>query len=116
MLSIEDDYKRSNYPLGIIIDTITNDLGEVTQVLVKKGKAGQVNKFHISMIIPLFESNGRSGGDSYENSGDGKFVVSRPKCKAAIISEEKTKKNSFPMTHIYVNTVQFFFIVYENSP
>ena len=87
-----DDTKRSNYPLGIIIDTITNDLGEVTQVLVRKGKTGQVNKLHISKIIPLFENNVSSGAESYDNDRDDKVAASRPKRKAAIISEDKTKK------------------------
>ena len=36
VLCIEDDSKRSIYPLGIIVDTINNDLGEAIQVLVKK--------------------------------------------------------------------------------
>ena len=92
VLCIEDDTKRSNYPLGIIIDTITNDLGEVTQVLVRKGKTGQVNKLHISKIIPLFENNVSSGAESYDNDRDDKVAASRPKRKAAIISEDKTKK------------------------
>ena len=88
----EENLKRSTYPMGIVLETIVNDLGETTQALVKKGKSGQINKLHVSQLIPLLESNKEHSDTSVPVVNNVTSPSSRPKRKAAIISEEKTRK------------------------
>ena len=104
VLRMEDDYKRRNFPLRIITNTTINDLGEVTQVLVKKkGKTEHVDKLYISKTIPLFVSNENFSTPSYD-----KFVALRPKCKAAKFSEEKIK-------NLFRKTAQNFLDVFHKQ-
>ena len=91
VLCKEEATKRNNYPLGIIVDTIKNNLGEVTQAMVKKGKTGQINKLHVSNLIPLL-SNDNFGLQSPNVSETPKAHTSRPKRKAARVSEERTRQ------------------------
>ena len=49
----EQHVKRSNIPMGIVIKTIENDIGEVTNVLIKKGKTGETVKRHVESLIPV---------------------------------------------------------------
>ena len=36
---------------------MTNDLGEITGAIVKKGRTNEIVKRHSSILIPLLESN-----------------------------------------------------------
>ncbi|XP_068231917.1 uncharacterized protein [Palaemon carinicauda] len=93
----EEHTKRSNYPLGLVREVVSNDLGEVTQVTVLKGKTKKITKLHVSQIIPFLESNTTDDivciSDTKKVPGaDRKKISSRPKRKAATISEERTRK------------------------
>ena len=84
----EENTKRFSYPMGRIYDTYINSLGEVTTVKVKKGKTGQLNKVHISQIIPLLEINDVKSDNFKLNNP---VESSRPRRKAALVSEERTR-------------------------
>ena len=49
----ETNTKPNNYPLGIIKQTLTNDIGEVTGALVMKGRTRELLKRHSSTLIPV---------------------------------------------------------------
>ncbi|XP_068243236.1 uncharacterized protein [Palaemon carinicauda] len=93
----EEHTKRSNYPLGLVREVVSNDLGEVTQVTVLKGKTKKITKLHASQIIHFLEIN--TTDDEVCNTdnknvpgADRKKISSRPKRKAATVSEERTRK------------------------
>ena len=89
---IKEEYtKRSNYPLGMIKELFSNDLGEVTHAVVKKGKTGQLNRLHITNLIPILE-NPDFCNETPSHSDISQNVSTRPKRKAAVISEEKTRQ------------------------
>ena len=92
----EEHTKRNNYPLGIILEAFTNDLGEVTHAVVKKGKTGQTSKLHVSNIIPILENTGSnySGSNSSATPDVNHSATSSllPKRKAAILSQERTRQ------------------------
>ena len=89
----EEHTKRSNYPMGKVLQVITNDLGEVTQAVIKKGKTGQVNKIHVTQLIPFLETNeNKNTIDLNVTDDDISEASSRPRRRAAIDSEERTKK------------------------
>ena len=88
----EEHTKRSNYPMGRVLEVITNDLNEVTQAKIKKGKSGQVNKIHVTQLIPLLEANEDENHTNVPvNNDEISDVSSRSRRVAAIESEEKTK-------------------------
>ena len=88
----EEHTKRSNYPLGIVKEVTHNDIGEVTQAIVKKGKTGHVTKLHVSNLIPFLENNNDNvisdEAPPLSNIAD---TSSRPKRKAAVIGEMRTR-------------------------
>ena len=88
VLCKEENSKRSNYPLGIIVKIFENSLGEITQAMVKKGRTGQINKLHVSQLIHLLENNLNSPDISPKNNVP---IITRPKRKAAKVSEEKSR-------------------------
>ena len=49
----EVNCKRSSYPLAIVTEITTNDMGETTNVLVRKGSTGGTLKRHVESLIPL---------------------------------------------------------------
>ena len=49
----EPFHKPSQYPMGIVKDIVTNDLGEVTGATVLNGKTHEVTKRHVSNLIFL---------------------------------------------------------------
>ena len=53
MLVKEEMTKRTNFPMGRIVSTHVNDLGEVTGVSLLKGSSGEIVKRHVSSLIPL---------------------------------------------------------------
>ena len=88
----EEHTKRSSYPMGRVLEVITNDLNEITQAKIKKGKSGQVNKIHVTQLIPLLEANEDENNTYFPvNNDEISDVSSRSRRVAAIESEEKTK-------------------------
>ena len=43
--------------MALVTDIIVNDIGEVTNVIARKGKNGEIIKRHVSSVIPLLSSN-----------------------------------------------------------
>ena len=54
VLVAEQHVKRTDYPLGKIIETTENDLKEVVSVRLKKGDTGEIVRRHVESLIPLF--------------------------------------------------------------
>ena len=46
----EPNIKLSNYPMGVRLRTFENSIGEVTQVILKKGSANEKIKTHVSQL------------------------------------------------------------------
>ena len=53
VLLIEPQTKRSNYPLGLIRDTVKNDLDEVTAAHIFKGRTRECVYRHVTSLIPI---------------------------------------------------------------
>ena len=85
----EENLKPNHYPLAIIKSVITNDLGEITGAIVKKGRTNEVVKRHSSTPIPLLESNTK-----HTENDNSKFPTEtknqRPTHKAALKSRDLT--------------------------
>ena len=90
---IQEEYtKRSNYPMGLVIKIFQNNLGETTHAVVKKGKTGQLNKLHVSQLIPLLETNMiPSQVVPSDPLSSNSVKLARPLRKAALKSRAKTK-------------------------
>ena len=86
----EENTKRINFPLGIVKKIICNDLGEITDAEVKKGKTGETLKRHVTSLIPILSSD-----QSSIQLRDGEDETVQPrlsnKRKAAMASSERTK-------------------------
>ena len=87
----EANTKPNHYPLGIIKQTVTNDIGEVTGALVMKGRSREIVKRHSSTIIPMLQVDSKDNGSVSQNSNPEVIVPSRPMRKAAKTSREKTR-------------------------
>ena len=64
----EDFTKPHNYPLALVIDTVVNDLGEVTAAVLRKGGSRETVKRHSSKLIPLLSSDHEPALDT--NTGE----------------------------------------------
>ncbi|XP_068218822.1 uncharacterized protein [Palaemon carinicauda] len=87
----EEHTKRNNYPLGIILEVFKNDLGEVTHAVIKKGKTGQTSRLHVNNIIPILENTGSTNSATPDVCNSVTSSL-RPKRKAAILSQERTRQ------------------------
>ena len=56
VLLVENNTKRSNYPMGVIKSVTINSLGEVTSARVMKGKTREVVFRHSTSLIPLLST------------------------------------------------------------
>ena len=45
--------KPSSYPMALVINTVVNDIGEVTAIEVRKGRSREIVKRHAESVIPL---------------------------------------------------------------
>ena len=63
----EEFTKAHNYPMAVVVEIISNDLGEVTGALVRKGKNREVVKRHSSVLIPILSRAKTSDDDSSDN-------------------------------------------------
>ena len=70
--------KPSQFQMARVVDTISNDLEEVTGITARKGNSRQMVKRHISSVIPLFTDIG--GAEQASNNKDSlvKTTQSRP--------------------------------------
>ena len=95
----EVNTKPQNYPMGIVKQTIVNDIDECTDVIVYKGKTKEYVKRHVSSIIPLLTSNEMdltpeqiSGSITNQNTSNDGQINTRPQRKAAIDAKLKIKQ------------------------
>lgn len=86
----EDNMKSVNYPMAIVTKIIVNDLGETTNVIVRKGNRESVKR-HVQSVIPYLARC--TEHECIETKPTGTLIKDRPpKRKAAIDSEVKTKQ------------------------
>jgi len=52
--------KPKDYVLAIVIDTVTNVLGETTGVTVRKGVSREIVNRHVNSVVPLLQLNGEN--------------------------------------------------------
>ena len=94
----EENTKRTNLPLGRVIEVQINNLDEVTGAVVLKGSTGEKVKRHASALIPLLteigdESVSKSTQKGRSDSlGQTEIVgLKRGKRAAALTSEQRTR-------------------------
>ncbi|XP_068245280.1 uncharacterized protein [Palaemon carinicauda] len=87
--------KALNYPLGIVKGVVKNDLGEVTNAQILKGKSGEVVKRHVTSLIPLLRDKGCISGIAPSVRPKKTIAVDSnyryPKRAAAVASGLRTK-------------------------
>ena len=89
---IKDEYtKRINYPLDVVQKSTINNLGELTQAIVKKRKTGQITKLRISNLIPLLENPSLDKINIDTPHNVSRDISSSPR-RATVVSEEKTRQ------------------------
>jgi ribosomal protein S28E/S33 len=47
--------KAHRYPLARVEEVVTNDMGEVTDVIAKRGSTGEITRRHTSSVIPFLQ-------------------------------------------------------------
>lgn len=85
--------KPQQFPMAMVTQIFTNDSGEVTHAILKKGKTNELIKRHVTSLIPLLSL-------SQDESGDGDMVVDTPEPTppsrlqraAAVRSREATRQ------------------------
>ena len=95
----EVNTKPQNFPMGIIKQTIVNDIDECTDMIVYKGKTKEYVKRHVSSLIPLLTSNEMdlthdqiSGSDTEPKLTNNNQIRNRPQRKAGIEAKAKIKQ------------------------
>ena len=53
----EPNSKIIDYPLGIVTEVTENDLGEVTEVVLKKGRTSEFIRRHSTSLVPLIKTS-----------------------------------------------------------
>ena len=85
--------KQINYPLGMIKNVIKNDLDEVTNVDVIKGRTKEVLKRHVTSVIPLLKIDRNfidlPDTNSKDNQDD---KLHRPLRQAAVLCNNRLKQ------------------------
>ena len=96
----EECCKPINYPMAIVKDTKVNNLGEVTEVKLLKGRSREVIRRHVTSLIPILSHKETTSGkeemvkvDTVEKQDlpKGGRMNTMPRRKAAVASEQKTK-------------------------
>ena len=95
---IKDEFvKPTNYPLAIVREVITNDLGEVTSASVFKGVSPELVKRHVSSLIPLLSTDDNrvvDGSSDIQTESDGanSSKNKRPIRKTAVRSQQSWRR------------------------
>ena len=83
--------------MGIVTKITTNNLGEVTEAIVRKGKTGELTRRHITGLIPLMnhpeleEDSSNRASDQTNSITHDCTGNDRPQRTAAIRSRALTK-------------------------
>ena len=89
----EVNTKPNHYPLAIVKNVCTNNMGEVTGVIALKGKTRELVKRHSSTIIPMLRTyDDHETNQMIDNQQPEMEKAQRPVRKAAEISREKSKE------------------------
>ena len=96
--------KPTNFPLAVVQEVISNDLGETTSAKVRKGKSKEITHRHSSSLIPLLsrseysnldlprtEANSNADCEQLVSSSR-KRATSRSKRSAAIACQNKISR------------------------
>ena len=94
IILIKEPYMKPNqFPMGIVRETVKNELGEVTNVIVLKGKTREITKRHVSNLIfllrPLVTSDNVESSTDIDNENS-TCVPAKMQRRAAIASRNTT--------------------------
>ena len=86
----------TTYPLAIVQEVFTNDIGETTHAIVFKGRTRRLVKMHASQLIPYLEVKSEDLPPNFkkvnaECSPEEDDKPIRPQRQAAILSQIKTR-------------------------
>ena len=80
---IKDPFvKPNNYPMCKVLETIENDLGEVTEVVLLKGKSNEKMRRHVNTLIFLMHNEQNKNID-FENKNTKNVIYKGPVTRAA---------------------------------
>lgn len=91
VLLVDPLLKANNYPMARVTSVIKNALGEVTNIVAKKGSTRELVKRHVSSVIPLLrlDSNEELLSPTVDGADESQ-IRSRPQRTAAVASRLKT--------------------------
>lgn len=87
----EKHQKAQNYPMGIVVEVFSNNLGEVTGVKVRKGSNREIVKRHVTSVIPLLSSENHCNDLQAKPEAEDDPGPERSKRKAAARGAERTR-------------------------
>ena len=88
----EENVKQTNMPMAIVESITTNELGECTGAIVRKGTTGERVKRHATVLIPLLQMDSNDLPLASARALDPVLPpISRPRRVAAINSEQRTR-------------------------
>lgn len=84
----EPHMKAPDYPMAVVRECITNSLGEVTDIVAKKGRSNEIVKRHVTSVIPLLKGPNINSSSGQQNANT---LSSRPVRAAAVRSRHLTQ-------------------------
>ena len=90
----EPNTKPTNYPMGIVLKVSINDLGETTEVTLRKGASSEIVRRHSSVLIPFLQENSVDCADEVQSAPQSspKDAGGRILRRAAKVSRAKTRE------------------------
>ena len=87
------NYKPSSFPMGLVLSVVENDLGEVTEAVVRKGSSGEHLRRHVNSLILLLQ-NGEYNCENVtiDERSKPEESVKKPRGKAACEGENRNKR------------------------
>ena len=80
----EENMKQSSYPMARVVETVSNDLGEITGVVVTKGPKREKLKRHVSCVIPYLRMKEACTNFPFNGAGTQDPVVEKPRENAVV--------------------------------
>lgn len=85
--------KPQQFPMAVVNQVFTNDNGEVTNAILRKGKTNELIKRHVTSLIPLLSVAPEESDDVEDAVGTPNLIPqSRPLRRAAAKSREATRR------------------------
>ena len=87
--------KPASYPMAVVREIKSNDLGEVVEVVVKKGSTGELLRRHVSVVVPYLTNSIKKDNDENVLPSNDEIITDvhmperRPQRTAATFAAER---------------------------